>query len=169
MKHTKLIALILALALLLSFAACGAEAEKPAENAAPTATEEAPEGEIKVVVKLKSSATTWEIPLSGPEKKDPTMLDLLTDEHYTGEFKADFTQGESVVLNKIASLEPDAENKEKIAVFTTDTTTKGLVDVNGEDTVTFEFEGATYYNALVDIAELPLVAGESYLFQIVRG
>lgn len=176
MKQLKIVSLLLALVMLFSLAACSQEAVKkttaPAETAektvqtageATTAAEEtADEATVKVLIADEGSVQERTVDLADL-KEGATLQDAITSEAYADVFEATLDNG---MITAIGGLEPDASKSEYIFIYTTDTTTEGIVDVGGEYTTTVELEGVTYYSANVGAGELTLAAGESYLFQI---
>ncbi|MBQ3866428.1 MAG: hypothetical protein II776_05950 [Clostridia bacterium] len=175
MKRMKILALVLTLVMLFSIAACANEgAQKttaPAETAATAqtaATEETAEAEkvlCTALIKTEDGTTVVEIDLN-ELKEGATMLDAFKSDAYKGEFDADVEEGQYVMLNGLKGLTPDGTKNEYIAVYSTDTTTAGIVDKDSEYTLTEEIGGTTYYTTMVGVADLTLKEGESYLFQI---
>ena len=174
MKQTKILAMLLALVMLFTFAACAKEeAQKPAQSAetvaetvataAETATEEtAAEGSVTVLIVTAEGKETVEVALADLGE-GATLLDALKAEPYAEQFQADITEGDYVMVNSVKGLVPDAANNEYVAIYATD---MNFVDADSEFTTTAEVDGVTFYTTNVGAADLVLAAGESYLFQI---
>ena len=171
MKQIKLFSLILAVAMLLSLAACGttpAKTTEPAEtvtSAAQTAGNETPAKQetCTIVIKDGDSVKTTTIDLT--EFADEVMLqDVITDTKYVDKFNPDVSDGDyGAFLNSIAGLNPDATKNEYIAIYTTDADSG---DAAGTYAAPITVEGKTYYSANFGISSLPVKANESYLFTI---
>lgn len=173
MKQIKILALVLALVTLFTFAAC-AKQETPAATGAPAETtvtaetaapeETAAEEVATVLVAAADGTKTVEMKLADLAE-GATLADALKADAYKDEFGAEFSEDGSMI-NALAGLVPETANNEFICIYTTDTTTEGVVDVSSEWTTKVDVDGVTFYSANVGVGALTLVAGESYLFQI---
>lgn len=166
MKHTKLLALLLAVVLLFALAACTKD-EAPKTTTDPdvqttlATTEEKPQGSFTVVLVTEEETSALEVKLA--ELEGETLLDLFFTEAYKDRFEADVTQADYTMLNSLKGLVPDAANNEYIAIYTTD---KEIADVEGTFTQPVEVDGKTYYGSNFGVADIIPADGESYLFRI---
>ena len=177
MKQIKILSLILALVMLFCLASCGTEVTqkteeaKTVETAAPAVTaetavtEEEPVAEktVKVLIAATDGTKTVEVKLSDLGE-DATLADALKADAYKDEFDAEFSEDGSMI-NAVKGIVPDTANGEYLFIYTTDTTTPGIVDTTSPYTTKVEVDGTVFYSANVGAGALVLAAGESYLFK----